>query len=107
RPLYPDGAIYLNDDSAEGVKSSIPRSDPNNTNPKTDIFASGLTIYFMIKGNLALSAAGSLEGQTRNCEVVQDEAVSALGKVLGGDVIKKCWAGEYELTDEVIRDLRK
>jgi serine/threonine protein kinase len=29
----------------------------------------------------------------------------ALDDVRGGDVVKKCWAGEYELADEVVHDL--
>jgi serine/threonine protein kinase len=52
RLLYPNGTIRLNGDSAEGVKSSMPRSDPNDADQKTDIFALGSAIYFIIKGHL-------------------------------------------------------
>jgi hypothetical protein len=27
--------------------------------------------------------------------------------VRGGDVVKRCWAGEYESADEFVRDLKK
>ena len=50
RLLHSNGAIYLNGDSAEGVKLSMPRSDPNDANRKTDIFALGSAIYFMMTG---------------------------------------------------------
>ena len=36
-----DGTILLNGLSSENVKSSIPRSDPNYADQKTDIFALG------------------------------------------------------------------
>ena len=32
---------------------------------------------------------------------------SALDEVPGGDVVKKCWAGDYESAEEVVHDLRK
>ena len=79
RLLYPDGTIHLNGDSAEGVKSSMPRSDPNDANQKTDIFALRSAIYFMIKRLPALSGAGSLEGRAGNCEPVRGKAVFCSG----------------------------
>jgi serine/threonine protein kinase len=44
-PRYRDGL------SSENVKSSMPRSDSNYADQKTDIFALGSTIYYMMTGH--------------------------------------------------------
>jgi serine/threonine protein kinase len=51
RYLSLDGTILLNGLSSENVKSSMPRSDPNYADQKTDIFALGSAIYYMMTGH--------------------------------------------------------
>ncbi|PMD54983.1 uncharacterized protein K444DRAFT_645834 [Hyaloscypha bicolor E] len=107
RLLRPDGTIHPNGDSAEGVKSSMPRSDPNNANWKTDIFASGSAIYFMMKGHPPFPGLDPWKDKLEIVSRFKAGQFSALDEVLGGDVVKKCWAGEYESADEVVHDLKK
>jgi serine/threonine protein kinase len=107
RLLYPDGTICLNGDSAEGVKSSMPRSDANDANQKTDIFALGSAIYFMLKGHPPFPELDSWKDKLEIVSRFKTKYFPALDDVQGGDVVKKCWAGEYESADEVVRDLEK
>ena len=107
RLLHPDGTIHLNGDSTEGVKSSMPRSDPNDANWKTDIFALGSAIYFMMKGHPPFPELNPWKDKLEIVSRFMTGQFSALDEVPGGDVVKKCWAGEYESADEVVHDLRK
>jgi serine/threonine protein kinase len=50
-PLRTDGTIYLNGESSESVKSSMPRSDSDDITRKADICPLGSAIYFMMTGH--------------------------------------------------------
>ncbi|KAL5323491.1 hypothetical protein ACEPPN_008028 [Leptodophora sp. 'Broadleaf-Isolate-01'] len=107
RLLHPDGTIHLNGDSAEGVKSSMPRSDPNDANWKTDIFALGSAIYFIMKGHPPFPELDSWKDELEIVSRFRNRQFPPLDEVPGGDVVKKCWTGEYESADKVVHDLRK
>lgn len=79
---------------SEGIKSSIPRQDLHNANPKTAVFALGSTIYFIAKGHppfpeFDLRRIGQKLRDTSGTG-------SFLEGVLTGDIVRICWAGEYE-----------
>jgi hypothetical protein len=66
----------------------MPRSDPNDVNRKTDIFALGSTIYFMIK---VIPPFPELDPWKDKLEIVsrfKGGQFSALDEVLGGDVVR-------------------
>lgn len=107
RLLYPNGTIHLNGDSAEGVKSSMPRSDPNDADQKTDIFALGSAIYFIMKGHPPFPELDSWKDKLEIVARFKTKQFPDLDDVRGGDVVKKCWAGEYESADEVVHDLEE
>jgi serine/threonine protein kinase len=48
RYMSPDSTVILDGLSSENVKPSMPRSDPNYKDQKTDIFALGSAIYYMM-----------------------------------------------------------
>jgi serine/threonine protein kinase len=107
RLFYPDGKICLNGDSAEGVKSLMPWSDANNANQKTDIFALGSAIYFLLKGHLPFPDLDSWKDKLEIVSRFKTKHFPALHDVQGSDVVKKCWTREYESADEVVHDLEK
>ncbi|PVH79411.1 kinase-like protein [Cadophora sp. DSE1049] len=90
RLLHPDGTIHLNGDSAEG----------------TDIFALGSAIYFIIKGHPPFPELDPWKDELEIVSRFKERQFYALNWVPGGDVVKKCWAGDYESADEVVHDLR-
>jgi serine/threonine protein kinase len=51
RYISPDRITLLDGLSSENVKSSIPRSDPNHADEKTDVFALGSAIYYIMTGH--------------------------------------------------------
>lgn len=105
--LHPDGTVRLDGESAEDTKSSMPRSDPNDANQKTDIFALGSAIYFIIKGHPPFP---ELDSRTDMLEIVsrfKSYQFPVLDEELGGVVVRKCWAGKYESADEVVHELKE
>jgi serine/threonine protein kinase len=74
----------------------MPRSDPNDANQKTDIFALGSAIYFMLKGHPPFPELDSWKDKLEIVSRFKTKQFPALDDVRGGDVVKKCWAGEYE-----------
>jgi serine/threonine protein kinase len=107
RFLHPDGTIRPNGDSAEGVKSSIPRSDPNDANQKTDIFALGSAINFMMNAHLPLQGLDSWKDKLEIASGFKTGQLPALDDVLGGNIVKKCRAGKYNAADDVVHDLKE
>jgi hypothetical protein len=105
RLLYPDSTICLNSDSAEGVKLSIPRSDTNNPNQKTNLFALRSAIYFVLSGYLPFPELDSWKDKLEIVSQFKTKQFPVLNNVRGSDIVKKCWAGEYESADEVVCNL--
>jgi serine/threonine protein kinase len=104
--LHPDGTIRLDGESAEDTKSSMPRSDPNDANQKTDIFALGSAIYFIIEGHPPFPELDSRKDTLEIVSRFKSYQFPALDEELGGVVVEKCWAGKYESADEVLRELK-
>ncbi|OCL04049.1 kinase-like protein [Glonium stellatum] len=105
--LHSDGTVLLDGGSAEGVWSSMPRPDPTCANRKTDIFALGSAIYFMVTGQLPFPV---LESRKDNGEIerrFKTGQFPPLGEAQGGGVVKRCWAGQYKSAENVVRDLEE
>ncbi|MCJ1478789.1 hypothetical protein MMC13_007473 [Lambiella insularis] len=102
--LHPDGTIRLDGESAEDTKSSMPRLDPNNANQKTDIFALGSAIYFIIEGHPPFPELDSRKDMLEIVSRFKSYQFPALDEEL---VVQKCWAGKYESADEVVRELKE
>ncbi|KAH6710667.1 kinase-like domain-containing protein [Leptodontidium sp. MPI-SDFR-AT-0119] len=94
RYLSPDGTIALDGLSSENVQSYMPRSDPNHADQKTDIFAFGSAIYFMMTGHEPFPELDSFDDD--------DEA-----EILGGRIVHNCWAGAYGSASEVAEGFQK
>lgn len=107
--MSPDGTIILNGLSSENIKSSMPRSDLNYVDQKTDIFALGSAIYYMMTGHEPFPELNSLDDD----DEVEIEArfksgrFPALDPQLGGKVVHNCWAGAYRSASEVVEDLQE
>jgi hypothetical protein len=89
------------------VPYSMSRSDPNDANQKTDIFALGSASYFIMKGHPPFPELDSWKDKHEIASRFKARQFSALDNVLGGVVVKKCCAGEYESADEVVHDLEE
>ena len=85
----------------------MPRLDTNNANQKTDIFALGLVIYFMLKGYLPFPELDSWKDKLEIISQFKTKYFPALDNMQGNDVVKKYQAREYKLANKVVRDLEK
>lgn len=107
RYLSEDGDVVIDGWSAEPCRFSCPRDeDICDANIKTDIFALGCTIYFIMMGHAPfpdISEAEDgwrekVEERFRKQEFPQDCQ-------LCGTVTSKCWLQKYESAEEIVRDL--
>ncbi|KAF1960727.1 kinase-like protein [Byssothecium circinans] len=107
RLLHSDGTVLLDGGSAEGVRSSMPRADPTSANRKTDIFALGSAIYFMMSGRPPFSELDSWKDREEIERRFKTGQFPPLGEIQGGGVVKRCWTGRYESADQAIHDLKE
>lgn len=106
RLLAPDGTVLLDGQSGNGAMASMPRSDPNHFDFKTDIFALGTSIYYIMTGQLPfpdLDPVMDDEEIERRFRVGQ---LPSLEEHRGGVVVWKCWQGSYESAQDVVVDLQ-
>ena len=106
RLLSPLGTVILDGGAIESTLSSMPRPDRNHCDRKTDIFALGTAIYFMITGDLPFPDLDPMDDEDEIQRRFEDGEFPPLEASLGGDIIRKCWMGGYKSADEIIRDLR-
>ncbi|KAH7381814.1 kinase-like domain-containing protein [Cadophora sp. MPI-SDFR-AT-0126] len=105
--LNSDGTVRLDGLSCEDAKSSMPASDSNMATPKTDLFALGSAIYFMMEGHPPFEDLDSWKDEEEIVEKSRLRQFPALKEALVEEVVHKCWAGQYETAEEAERDLKK
>jgi serine/threonine protein kinase len=109
RYLALDGSVLLDGRSSENVKSSMPRSDPNYADKKTDIFALGSAIYYIMEGHEPFPELNSLNDNDE-LEIVRrytSGSLPTLSSRWGSNVVHGCWSGSYESAMNVVEDLKK
>jgi len=107
RLLGPNGAVILDGGVTERTTSSMPRENPYDQNHKTDIFALGTAIYFMMTGHPPFPNLDAVDDEDEIQRRFRDGQFPHLEKYCGGDVIQKCWNGGYESAGEIVKDLEK
>jgi serine/threonine protein kinase len=107
RHISPDGLTLLDSLSSENVKSSMPRSDVNHADQKTDIFALGSAIYYIITGHERFPELDSFndDHEVEIASRYRSGQFPHLDSDLGGNVVHECWAGTYTTAGEVVEDL--
>ena len=106
RLLNPSGHVVLDGGAAESVMSSMPRPNRNYQDRKTDIFAFGTVLYFILTDELPfpeLSVNDEDEIERRFAR--QD--FPPLEQLPGGDVIRNCWTGVYDNASRAVVDLQR
>jgi serine/threonine protein kinase len=109
RLLALDGSVLLDGRSSENVKSSMPRSDPNHADQKTDIFALGSAIYYIMQGHEPFPELNSLNDNDESEIIARYTSgrFPPLSSHLGGNIVYGCWSGRYESAIEVVKDLKR
>jgi serine/threonine protein kinase len=106
RYLHTSGNVILDGGAAESVMSSMPRPNRNYQDRKTDLFAFGTALYFILTDELPFPDLDvDDEDEIRERFVRQD--FPPLEKLPGGDVIRNCWTGVYDDASKLMVDLQK
>lgn len=105
RLLNSDGTVLLDGGSAEGARSSMPRLDLNHADQKTDIFALGSAIYFIMTGHPPFPELDSWRDREEIARRFEASQFPPLVGIQGGEVVRRCWAGQYESSESIVKDL--
>ena len=106
RQLSEDGEVLLDGWSGEPCRFYCPRDDPFDADVKTDLFALGCTIYFIMMGHAVFPDI--IDGEDRWYEKVGDRFTSQQlpqDQHVCSAVTLKCWHKKYESAKELVRDI--
>jgi hypothetical protein len=106
KQLSEDGEVVLDGWSGEPCRFYCPRDDPFDANVKTDLFALGCTIYFIMMGHAVFPDI--IDGGDGWHEQVEQRFVSRQfprDQHACSAVTLKCWQKEYESVTEIVRDI--
>jgi serine/threonine protein kinase len=101
-----DGTVLLDGSSSEPTRYSYPRDDPHEADVKTDLFALGCTIYFIMMGHHVYPDI--IDGSEDWYEKVPERfAKKEFPEDLHActTITRKCWLREYESAEEVLQDI--
>ncbi|KAH7015655.1 kinase-like domain-containing protein [Ilyonectria destructans] len=105
--ISPNGTVQLDGGARTNSLSSMPRDDPDHCDQKTDIFALGTAIYFMITGHWPFPDLDPIEQEEEVQRRFKSREFPTMKASHGDNIIRKCWTGEYTSMIEVVGDLQR
>lgn len=106
RLLAPDGTVLLDGEAANGAMAAMPRPDPDVFDFRTDIFALGTSIFYIVTGQLPFPDLDPVEDDEEIEKRFRDGNLPSLEEHRGGIVVRKCWSGDYSSAQDVVEDLQ-
>ncbi|MCJ1396470.1 hypothetical protein MMC18_009360, partial [Xylographa bjoerkii] len=106
RLLGPNGEIKLDGGSSENPKSFMPRADSEYADLKTDIFALGSALYHIMEGHEIFPELDCFSDEEQISENFRSGQFPELGFLPMRDVVHKCWEGNYNSAEMVLRDIK-
>lgn len=106
KQISQDGGVLLDGGSSEPCRFYCPRADPFEADIKTDLFALGCTIYFIMMRHAVFPQI--IDGEDGWYERVQDMFARhqfPQDTHACSSITLKCWRKEYESAQELIEDL--
>lgn len=104
--LHPDGTVALDGGARYNTLSSMPRDDEDHCDCQTDRFALGTAIYYIMNGQRLFPDLDPVEEDGEVQRRFRAGEFPMLEDERGGQVIRKCWMGEYETSSQVVDDLQ-
>ena len=107
KQLSENGEVLLDGWSGEPCRFYCPRDDPFDADVKTDLFALGCTIHFIMMGSAVFPDI--VDGEDEWYEKVADRFASQQfpqDQHACSAVTLKCWHKKYESAKEVVRDIK-
>ena len=87
--------------------SSIPRPDRKHCGRKSDMFAFGTALYYMVTGQPPFPGLDTAHDEVEINRRFQEREFPPLDQFRSGDVLRKCWEGSYLDATEIVHDLKK
>lgn len=106
RLLHPSGHVVLDGGATENVMSSMPRENRNHQDRKTDIFAFGTVLYFILNDELPFPELSVDDDEEIERRFARQD-FPPLEQLPGGDVIRNCWIGVYDDAFRAMVDLQR
>jgi hypothetical protein len=91
RLLDPKGEVIVDGGASENAESFMPRATADFADIKTDIFALGSTIYYVITGHRPFPQYNTITDEAKFEEAYRKGELPVLEVQEGGEVIKKCF----------------
>ncbi|ORY58518.1 uncharacterized protein BCR38DRAFT_447532 [Pseudomassariella vexata] len=105
--LAHDGTVLVDGCSRETTRYYRPRYDPEDADTKTDIFALGCTIYFIIMGhNVFPDIQDGEEGWREKVEARFTTHQFPDNMHVCAEIAWKCWLGKYESAADLLSDIK-
>jgi serine/threonine protein kinase len=104
--LHSSGHVALDGGAAESIMSSMPRPNRNYQDRKTDIFAFGTALYFILTDELPFPEL-SIDDEDEIQRRFARQDFPPLEQLAGGDVIHNCWTGVYDDASTAMVDLQR
>lgn len=104
--LSSDGTALLDGGAASGAMAAMPQLDSAVCDFRTDIFALGTSIFYIITGQLPFMDVDPVEDEEEIQRRFQAGEFPLLEENRGGDIIRKCWKGLYDSAQEVVIDFQ-
>lgn len=92
--------------ASENTKSSLPRSIPYRSDEKSDLFALGSAIYYIMTGHEPFPDLDPIEDEYEITRRFRHGEFPSLEEVLGGQIIHGCWTLAYKSVDECVEELK-
>ena len=105
RLLNAEGEVLVSGGASENAESFMPRSDKDHADFKTDIFALGSTIYFIMTGHRPYPEYDTIDDEEEFDKRYREARFPSLDVSLGGKVAQNCWMGTYDSAAEAVGDL--
>lgn len=105
RLLSPDGKVLVSGGASENAESFKPRCDRFHADVKTDIFALGSTIYYIMTGHRVYPEYHTIDDEVKFEELYRKGEFPLLDVSRGGKVVQNCWRGIYNSAEEAAGDL--
>ena len=99
-----DGGVEKDGISCEATKSTMPRADINHSDHKTDIFALGSALYYIMQGHEPYPDLTSRDEEEIQARFRSGQFPEMTTSPLMQRVTHKCWAAQYDSAEAILQD---
>ena len=107
RLLGSNGEPERNGGSSENPKFFMPRNNPEHADFKTDMFALGSTIYYIVEGQEPFPELDSFSDEDEIAKRFSTGLLPEPTFSLIREIVHKCWGAKYNSAREILGDIQQ